>query len=236
MPIDHYLLYVLIAVGYIASPGPAVVVAINGGVAVGVKRTAMLLAGNTVGLGMLAFISALGVGALILNSAKLTAAVKISGALWLAYLGVKTMRAPAALNPGLHRERLRTIYAGAGAPAQFRDGLVLALTNPKPIVFFVSIYPQFIAADALAARQFILLGATFMLLSFGILNAYSALSAVIAEHFWTQRKFAWLMFSSEALCWRWRCFCWRKLTIDAGISKKQSIRALSSRPKALSGC
>ncbi|MDD9858614.1 MAG: LysE family translocator [Gammaproteobacteria bacterium] len=188
MSIDNYLLYVLIAVGYIASPGPAVLVAINGGVAVGVKRTAALLAGNTVGLGALAFISALGVGALILNSAKLTVAVKILGALWLVYLGVKTMRSPAAPDPGLHQDRLRKIYAGAGGLAEFRDGLVLALTNPKPIVFFVSIYPQFIVADGSIARRFLLLGATFMLLSFGILNVYSALSAVIAEHFLDAKK------------------------------------------------
>lgn len=183
MPVDHYLLYALIAVGYIASPGPAVLVAINGGVAVGLRRTAMLLAGNTIGLGVLAFISALGVGALILNSAKLTVAVKILGALWLIYLGIKTMRSPVTVDPELDQNRLRKIYAGAGGVAQFRDGLVLALTNPKPIVFFVSIYPQFIVAEGLIARQFLLLGATFMLLSFAILNLYSALSALISAYF-----------------------------------------------------
>jgi len=188
MSIDNYLLYVLIAVGYIASPGPAVLVAINGGVAVGMKRTAALLAGNTVGLGILAFISALGVGVLILNSAKLTVAVKILGALWLVYLGIKTIRSPVAPNPELEQNRLRKIYAGAGGLAAFRDGLILALTNPKPIVFFVSIYPQFIVADEFIARQFLLLGATFMLLSFGILNLYSALSAVIAGRFLDANK------------------------------------------------
>ena len=188
MSVDSYLLYVLIAVGYIASPGPAVLVAINGGVAVGARRASMLLAGNTIGLGVLAFISALGIGALILNSEKLTAAIKLLGALWLVYLGIKTLRAPAASDPGLEQNRLRKIYAGAGRFAAFRDGLVLALTNPKPIVFFVSIYPQFVVAGELIARQFLLLGATFMLLSFGILNAYSAASAVIAKHFLDAKK------------------------------------------------
>jgi len=188
MSVDDYLLYVLIAVGYIASPGPAVLVAINGGAAVGVKRTAMLLAGNTIGLGALAFISALGIGALILNSAKLTVAVKVLGALWLVYLGVKTMRAPVVSDPKSEQNRLRKIYAGAGGLVEFRDGLVLALTNPKPIVFFVSIYPQFIAAGEFIAHQFLLLGATFMLLSFGILNAYSMLSALIGAYVLDEAK------------------------------------------------
>lgn len=188
MSVDNYILYVLVAVGYIASPGPAVLVAINGGVAVGVRRTAMLLAGNTIGLGILAFISALGIGALILNSAKLTVAVKVLGALWLVYLGIKTMRSPVTVDPESEQNRLRKIYAGAGGFVEFRDGLALALTNPKPIVFFVSIYPQFIVVDEFIAHQFLLLGATFMLLSFGILNVYSALSAFISGYFLDAKK------------------------------------------------
>lgn len=191
MPVENYFLYLLIAIGYIASPGPAVLVAINGGVAAGIKRTAMLLAGNTVGLGVLAFISALGIGALILNSAKLTVAVKILGALWLVYLGIKTMRSPVAVDPESEQNRLRKVYAGAGGLVEFRDGLVLALTNPKPIVFFVSIYPQFVVADEFVARQFLLLGATFILLSFGILNVYSALSAFISGYFLDAKTVRW---------------------------------------------
>lgn len=188
MAIDHYLLYMLIAVGYIASPGPAVFIAINSGFAIGAKRTMALLAGNTAGIGALAFISAVGIGAFILRSATLTAAVKVLGALWLTYLGINMMRPPAAISPASDQTRLRKLYAGANWFSKFRDGLILALTNPKPIVFFVSIYPQFIIADGFAARQLFLLGVTFMLLSFGILNFYSVLSAALIKRFLGERK------------------------------------------------
>ena len=106
MSVDNYFLYILIAVGYISSPGPAVFVAINSGVAIGVKRTSVLLAGNTIGLGVLAFISALGVGSFILNSAKLTVALKILGALWLAYLGIKMMGSPVVSGNKKEQHRL----------------------------------------------------------------------------------------------------------------------------------
>ena len=183
MPVENYLLYVLIATGYIASPGPAVFVAINGGFAIGTKRTLALLAGNSVGLGALAFVSALGIGAFVLNSATLTAAMKILGALWLAYLGLKMLRPQHAANPAADQSRLRKKYLGAPWLSKFFDGLTLALTNPKPIVFFVSIYPQFVVGDGAATAQFLLMGVTFVLLSFGILNVYSLLSAVIASRF-----------------------------------------------------
>lgn len=187
MPPDNYLLFIIIAVGYIASPGPAVFIALNGGLVVGAKRTAMLLAGNTAGLGILATISALGVGAFILNSAQLTAVIKFLGALWLAYLGIKMIRASHATDFVADKKHLRARYADASWASKFRDGLVLALTNPKPIVFFTSIYPQFVVADGLAAwRIFLLLGATFLLLSFALLNLYSVLSAVIAKKWLNQ--------------------------------------------------
>lgn len=178
MDLNNYLLYLLVSVGYIASPGPAVFLAINGGATIGVKRTAALLAGNTIGLGLMALIAALGVGTLILNSVGLTAIVKIIGALWLAHLGIKMLRTPTS--PEHPRQKT---YATANYLYQFRDGLVLALTNPKVILFFISIYPQFIVINDFETHQFLLLGLTFMLLSFGILNVYSLLSKLAIGQF-----------------------------------------------------
>lgn len=173
MEINGYIAYVLIATGYIASPGPAVFLAINGGASLGVKTTALILLGNTIGLGVLAFLSALGLGALILNSATLTVTVKIAGACWLAYLGIKMMKSDFTKQP---TPGPTEITGQRRLLARFNDGLMLALTNPKPIIFFVSIYPQFVATDEPVFRQFLLLGATFMMLSFVLLNFYALIS------------------------------------------------------------
>ena len=87
MSVEGCFLDRLISVDCIASPGPAVFVAINGGFAIGAKRTLALLAGNAAGLGVLVFVSVLSIGAVVLNLATLTAAMPISGALWLSYPG-----------------------------------------------------------------------------------------------------------------------------------------------------
>ncbi len=175
MTIDNYLIYLLVATGYIASPGPAVFIAINGGATAGVKSTAATLLGNTAGLGVLAFISALGLGAFVLGSARLTAMVTAGGAVWIFYLGAKMCLAGAP-DPG----GIATTPRDGKPLTGFTDGLVLALTNPKPIIFFVSIYPQFIVVGGGQSqiRQFMLLGATFLGLSFVLLNGYSFLSSL----------------------------------------------------------
>lgn len=215
MDINNYLLYLLVSVGYIASPGPAVFIAINGGATVGVKRTVALLAGNTVGLGLISFISALGVGAFILSSVGLTAVVKTLGAFWLAHLGIKMMRAQDPPKLTSAENRLQKIYATANWFYKFRDGLVLALTNPKPIVFFVSIYPQFIVVNGFETHQFLLLGLTFMLLSFGILNFYSLLSDIVIVQFLNAKKisifnyffgFTFLLLALFLLVETWRLY------------------------------
>jgi len=53
--ISSYFIFLLIAFGYIASPGPAVFIAINGGASIGKKKTFVLLLGNTIGIGIIAF-------------------------------------------------------------------------------------------------------------------------------------------------------------------------------------
>ena len=175
MPTENYALYLLVAVGYIASPGPAVFFAINGGATIGIGNTAVVLFGNTIGLGALALISALGVGAVILNSDGLTSAIKIAGALWLIYMGAKMILAKPS-NPPTVNTVTRAKPGWDNKLVGFCEGFLLAITNPKPIIFFVSIYPQFVAPNTSAIQQLTALGVTFMCLSFVVLNGYSIFS------------------------------------------------------------
>ena len=171
--ISSYFTFLLIAFGYIASPGPAVFIAINGGASLGKVKTFYLLLGNTIGLGIIAFISALGVGSLILKSSFLTAVTTVAGASWLCYLGIRMIIYHAT---GSQRNDARILERETNHLKRFYSGLILALTNPKPIVFFVSIYPQFIVSNSTKNTQLLLLGTTFILLSFVTLNAYSFVS------------------------------------------------------------
>lgn len=173
MEISDYAKYIVVATGYIASPGPAVFLAINGGAMLGIKNTSLILLGNTIGLSIFAFVSALGLGELIFNYPKLTAIVQLGGACYFVYMGIKMMRADGAEPP---TDSHVSLVKQRNWLHKINRGLIVALTNPKPIIFFTSIYPQFALATGRQAQNFFLLGATFVLLSFVLLNIYSVIS------------------------------------------------------------
>jgi threonine/homoserine/homoserine lactone efflux protein len=93
----------------------------------------------------------LGVSAVILASAQLFTALKLVGALYLIWLGVKTFREANTAPP----EQIEP----AGAKQAFRDGVVVEALNPKTAAFFLAFIPQFLEpAAGHIALQFVMLG------------------------------------------------------------------------------
>ena len=134
MEIEGYLAYLLVAFGYCIT-WSCIFLAIQGGSTIGLQKTTVMLFGNTVGLGILAFISALGLGAWIVNSVVLSNITKVIGASWLFYLGLKMIRSHT-----LQTQQSPEVSMTDSHFDLFRDGLLLPLTNPKPIIFlFLSI-------------------------------------------------------------------------------------------------
>lgn len=170
---QSYFLFLSIALAYIASPGPAVFLAINYGAVHGIKKTSLTLLGNTTGLGILAFISAIGVGTIIINSEYLTNIIKIIGAIMLFYIGVKMIIA--SRNAKVINFKTLNSY-NKSKFSFYKEGLFLSLSNPKPIIFFASIYPQFISLKSNSSEQFFLLGFSFMMISLACLIFYAFLS------------------------------------------------------------
>ena len=177
--IDNMMVYISIATIYIISPGPAVFIAINYGIMHGFKKTMLLLLGNTIGLGILAAISATGVGILVVNSPLLSAVLSLLGAIFLFYLGYKMIRG------SKRRQEVQSIEIESKNGIYFlKAGLLLSLTNPKPIIFFTSIYPQFIDSSATnIVYQFTTLAVIFMFISFFSLNFYSLLAKYVLGNF-----------------------------------------------------
>ena len=101
---------------------------------------------------------AFGIGALVERSVALFSVIKLAGAVYLGYLGVQAIR---------HR---RALSAGLQAPAERKsiariigDGIAVGVTNPKSIVFFAAVLPQFAQPSAgHVPAQMLLLGAVFM--------------------------------------------------------------------------
>ncbi|MGH1428900.1 MAG: LysE family translocator [Arenicella sp.] len=177
-----FLLYLAVAFFYIISPGPAVFLAISNGMTVGVRALIMSSLGNIVGLFLLSLVSILGLGAIVLASSTLFLIVKFIGAGYLLYLGVKQFRTAKALlsdgganlDGGLSDAKTNVVKAKKqrGLFYYFFEGFLLAATNPKPILFFIAIFPQFLVEDAPLTAQFLIMTFSFMFLSFLSLFTY----------------------------------------------------------------
>ncbi|MGR3433306.1 MAG: LysE family translocator [Shimia sp.] len=151
-------LFVSASVALLVIPGPTIALVIARSLAEGRRNALPLVLG--VGLGDLIAASAAlaGAGALLAASATAFTIVKVVGALYLVWLGIRLFRAEPV------PPRTEAVRAGSGRAA-FRDGFLVTVFNPKGILFFIAFVPQFIRPDASYAGQ-----AAFFVLTFTALG------------------------------------------------------------------
>lgn len=188
MNIDTLLLYTVVSFFYIISPGPAVFLALTNGMGGDLKAVASSSLGNIAGLFLLSLISIVGLGALILTSATLFLLVKIIGAAYLIYLGVKQFKTAKQAN---NNSQIMAESTKKSHLAYFLEGFFLAATNPKPILFFISIFPQFLNVEQSLIAQFFTLTGVFMFLSFSSLFAYGYLAKSMKRLFTQKTGVQW---------------------------------------------
>jgi homoserine/homoserine lactone efflux protein len=151
-------------------PGPAVLyvvsTALRRGARSGSAGAAGIVAGNTVYF----LLSACGVAALLSASYELFAILKWCGVAYLAYLGLRALFARAA-DLGLADD------SPAATNRAFAGALVTQLSNPKAIVFFVAILPQFVDPHRSVWLQVLVLALLSAAIEFSVLSAYTFLAA-----------------------------------------------------------
>lgn len=154
--------YLVAAVLIILAPGPSVLFAIARAISWGRAAAIATVAGNALGMFVLSVLVAFGLGPILQQSEFAFIAVQILGGLYLIYLGVSAIRhsriqASEMINQGdIRPTTLRSI----------RDGFWVGALNPKGLVFFAAILPQFLDRDGSnLTSQLLLMGATFAILA-----------------------------------------------------------------------
>ncbi len=165
----------------IAIPGPSVVFVVGRAVALGRRAGVATAIGNESGLLIQVLIVAIGLGVVLERSAAVFTAVKILGAVYLIFLGVQQFR---------HRADLAVTTAPTDSvkPAAIvRQGLVVGATNPKGVLIFTAVLPQFIDRQHNdVSLQLLVLG----LICISIALVSDCLWALLAgsAHTWLQRS------------------------------------------------
>ncbi len=175
--INDYLIYITLAITITAIPGPAVALTIKNSLSSGYKASIANIFGNFTAMIILATLSALGLGAIILASATLFTLVKIFGCIYLVYLGVKVWRTPHRKEDLGHQLKNNSTRSFTSV---FKEGFFVGISNPKAIAFFTALFPQFIDPSRAYIPQFIILIMTIEAISFFILTCYALLSSMAA--------------------------------------------------------
>ncbi|WP_317451281.1 LysE family translocator [Microcella alkalica] len=177
------LAFVLTSVVIIVVPGPGVLFVIGRALALGTRAALLSVLGGAVGVGLQIVSVALGVGVVIAQSAVLFTVLKVAGALVLVWLGVQSIRHRSEFGEGELdpvTPRTRTIV---------RESVVVGLTNPKTIVFFVAALPQAVVPDAGdPALQMIGLGAIFLAMGVVSDSLYGIAAGTARECFASNRR------------------------------------------------
>jgi len=153
--------FALTAFVIIVIPGPSVLFAIGRSLALGRRAGFLSVLGNSLGIIPLVAAVALGLGFIVAQSVVLFTVIKLVGALYIMYLGVQAIRhrkdgALTAVADGPKRSAMRMLG----------QGFFVGISNPKLLVFFVAVLPQFVNFHAGAVPlQMLMLGLVFFVIA-----------------------------------------------------------------------
>ena len=139
VPAANLVAFALVAVPIILLPGPSVLFVIGRSLSLGRRGGLLSVLGNGLGAFVVVLAVAFGLGLVIAQSVILFTVVKIAGAGYLIYLGVQAIRH--------RRERADAATGPVAAARPWRlvlQGFIVGVSNPKTIVFFIAVLPQFV--------------------------------------------------------------------------------------------
>ncbi|MGG3004979.1 LysE family translocator [Geobacillus stearothermophilus] len=170
--------FIVAATALLIVPGPAVLYIMARSMSQGTKAGVVSVLGVAFGGAVHVILGAVGVSAILMTSAAAFTMIKYLGAVYLIYLGGKTLFFASTKD-----EEIPNTKAKEKTLAQvFYESLFVEVTNPKTALFFLSFFPQFISPSAgLVAGQFLLLGAIFVVLALLNDSLYAMLAAGIRK-------------------------------------------------------
>jgi threonine/homoserine/homoserine lactone efflux protein len=179
--------YVVAAIAIIISPGPFVTVVIANSLRHGVSAGLLNVLGGQIGLGLWAFVAFFGLSTAIHALGMWFDVIKGLGAAYLVYLGVKLWRAHGQLllkNTG-------NSVSNFSKTGFITQGFYITMSNPKVLLVFAALIPQFIVQGPSANRDLFILCIVFMLLATISDGAYAVLAGQIRKSL-TASRVQWI--------------------------------------------
>ncbi len=168
MTIDLWLLYVGTVLVFMATPGPSHLLMLSVSLSNGFRRSLATASGDLTANAIQMLLAGLGLATVIAASRYGFAIIKWAGVFYLVWIGLRQIFA----------SYRRQVDSAGLAPASFRElwirGFATSAANPKAVVFFAALFPQFIDSGAPLAPQLLVLGATYIVIDGMFLATYGA--------------------------------------------------------------
>ncbi len=169
---NTYLIFLVTTAVVCLTPGPAALLVVAQGMSNGLRRSYWAIAGIALSNAVYFALSATGVAALIVASGTLFAAIKWVGVAYLFYLGIAAIRSKSsaltvAADPG----------QAVGGTRAFWQAVVVELSNPKALLYFVALLPQFIDPSQPVGMQMLVFGVTCIALDTAAYSLYAWLGS-----------------------------------------------------------
>ncbi|TQS40107.1 LysE family translocator [Cryptosporangium phraense] len=176
---EHLVAFAAMSFLLIVVPGPSVLFVIGRALSQGQRAALVTVAGNTLGCYVLIAAVAFGVGSIVERSVVVFTILKLAGAAYLVYLGIKAWRG---------RRSLPATFAGTAAPRgllrTFGEGFTVGVSNPKTIVFFAAVLPQFVdRSTGHVAVQMLILGLVFIAIALASDGAWGLAASAARDWF-----------------------------------------------------
>lgn len=179
--VSSLVAFAAVSFAIIIIPGPSVMFVVGRALSLGRRAALVTVAGNALGFYVQVLAVAVGLGAVVERSVAVFTAVKLIGAGYLVWIGVQAI---------LHRrENARLSLAVDDADAVTHrsllvDGFVVGVANPKTIVFFAAILPQFVHSDgAPAGVQMLVLGLIFAVIALASDSVWGLAAGTVRQWF-----------------------------------------------------
>lgn len=178
MSFETWTLYVITVLALMSTPGPSQLLMLSNSGAHGFRRALSTAAGDLSANALQMLAAGLGLAALIAASGTALAAIKWAGVAYLIWLGIRMIRHAKPDDPKLSHARPRVSLGNL-----WMQGFLTSAANPKAVVFFAALFPQFLSADSAFWPQFLILSATYIVLDGLFLSAYGFSASWIARRF-----------------------------------------------------
>ncbi|MCH9813603.1 MAG: LysE family translocator [Epsilonproteobacteria bacterium] len=169
MTIEFWLVY--ISVVFMASiiPGPSMLLALTHGIKYGYKRSLSTAFGNMTASILQAMIAISGLSVIFTTSGFLFEVIRWVGAGYLIYMGIMLFRTPTI-------DRLDLSDApkeSTSSVSMFNQAFLIAMGNPKAILFFTALFPQFVSSEGTPLVQYILMTMSLGIIAFVCMMLYA---------------------------------------------------------------